>query len=143
MSTAPSMDRERDLAGIQDYWQRLRRGENSIPFSDDIRLASLSNMTQDVLLIEVYDDPVRFRVDIAGGRVEKHCGEPLAGKFLDEIPPRGPLDGLPAHCQDVLRARAPSYQIEGRGDQQFVRLVLPFWGNGHVDSCWSRLLVLQ
>jgi hypothetical protein len=24
-----------------------------------------------------------------------------------------------------------------------VRLVLPFWGNGHVDSCWSRLLVLQ
>lgn len=130
MTSAPSIAVEGDLARIQDYWHRLRRGENTIPFSDDIRLTSLSDKAQDTLLIEVFHDPVRFRVDIAGARVEKHYGAPLAGKFLDEIPPRGPLDGLSAQCQSVLEARTPGFEAH---KQQFARLVLPFWGNGHVD----------
>jgi hypothetical protein len=131
MTSAPSIAGvEGDLARIQGYWQRLRRGENSIPFSDDIRLTSLSDMAQHTLLIEVFQDPVRFRVDIAGHRVEKHYGAPLAGKFLDEIPSRGPLDGLAAQCQSVLEARAPGFKAD---KQRFARLVLPFWGNGHID----------
>ncbi len=134
MNSAPSIAGiERDLARVQDYWQQLRRGENSVPFSDDISLTSLSHMAQQSLLIEVFHDPARFRVDIAGPRVEQHYGAPLAGKFLDEIPARGPLDGLSAQCQSVLQARTPGYETRGQGKQRFARLVLPFWGNGHVD----------
>ncbi len=134
MSSAPSTAGiERDLARVQDYWQKLRRGENSVPLSDDISLTALPEMSQQSLLIEIFHDPVRFRVDIAGARVEQHYGAPLAGKFLDEIPARGPLDGLSAHCQSVLEARTPGYETRGQGKQQFARLVLPFWGNGHVD----------
>jgi hypothetical protein len=121
---------ERDLARIQAYWDRLRRGENSIPFSDDLQLTSLSDMAQHTLLIEVFHDPARFRVDIAGPQIEKHYGAPLAGKFLDEIPARGPLDGLSAQCQSVLEARTPSFEAH---KQPFARLILPFWGNGHID----------
>jgi hypothetical protein len=131
---------EGDLARIQDYWHRLRRGENSIPFSDDIRLTSLSDMAQHTLLIEVFHDPVRFRVDIAGPWVEKHYGAPLAGKFLDEIPARGPLDGLSAQCQSVLEARAPGFEAH---KQHFARLVLPFWGNGHFDMLLVAIVSLD
>ena len=130
MSSAPSIaGMERELARVQEYWEGLRRGENSIPFSDDIRLASLSDMAQRTLLIEVFHDPVRFRVDIAGARIEKHYGTPLAGKFLDEIPQRGPLDGLSAQCQAVLETRTPGHETRGVGKQHLARLVLPFWGS--------------
>jgi hypothetical protein len=133
MISAPSITEvEGNLARIQDYWQRLRRGENSIPFSDDIRLASLSSMAQDVLLIEVFDDPMRFRIDIAGARVEKQYGAPLAGKFVDEVAPRGPLDGLSAQCRAVVEARTPGYETRKASKQPLARLVLPFWGDGHV-----------
>src|ERR1700759_241960 len=83
-----------DLIRIQDYWQQLRRGENSIPFSDDINLASLPGTAQRTLLIEVFYDPLRFRIDIAGARVEEQYGEALAGRFLDEVAPHAPLEGL-------------------------------------------------
>ncbi|MBV8511656.1 MAG: hypothetical protein JOZ94_00540 [Xanthobacteraceae bacterium] len=129
-SAASVAEVERDLAQIQAYWDRLRRGENSIPFSDDLRLTSLSDTAQHTLLIEVFHDPVRFRVDIAGPQIEKHYGAPFAGKFLDEIPARGPLDGLSAQCQSVLEARTPCFEAH---KQQFARLILPFWGNGHID----------
>jgi hypothetical protein len=122
-----------DLIRIQDYWQQLRRGENSIPFSDDINLASLPGTAQRTLLIEVFYDPLRFRIDIAGARVEEQYGGALAGRFLDEVTPHAPLEGLSVLCQTAVNKHMHCYEIRGRGDQQYARLVLPFWGNGHVD----------
>lgn len=122
-----------DLIRIQDYWQQLRRGENSIPFSDDINLASFPGTPQRTLLIEVFYNPLRFRIDMAGARVEEQYGGALGGRFLDEVAPHAPLEGLSALCETAVNKQRHCSEIRGRGDQQYARLVLPFWGNGHVD----------
>ena len=134
MTSAPSVAQiDDDLVRVQDYWQQLRRGENSIPFSDDINLASLSEIARRSLLIEVFYNPLRFRIDIAGAHIEEQYGGVLAGRFLDEVTQQPPLDDLPAQCQTVVNGHKLCYEIRGRGDQRYGRLVLPFWGNGHID----------
>jgi hypothetical protein len=134
MKSTPSVaGSDDDLGRILDYWQQLRRGENSIPFSDDINLASLSDMASHTLLIEVFNNPLRFRVDIAGARVEEQYGDVLAGRFLHELASQPPLDELADKCQLVVNKRTFCHEIRGRGDRQYARLTLPFWGNGHID----------
>jgi hypothetical protein len=134
MTSAPlAAEIDGDLVPIQGYWQQLRRGENSIPFSDDINLAALSDKAQRTLLIEVFYKPLRFRIDIAGARLEERYGGALAGRFLDEVTPKTPFDGLASQCETVVHGRTFCYEIRGRGEQQYARLILPFWGNGHID----------
>lgn len=127
-----------DLVRAQNHWQRLMRGENSVPFADDINLAALSVFKHSTVLLQVFYEPTRFRVEIAGRRVEDQCDDPIAGKFLDEIRLRPPLDALPAQCRRAIDTRSPSYwrhePAAGSKAPEYARLILPFWENGRVDK---------
>ncbi len=138
---------EADLVQVEDYWQKLKRGGNSIPFSDDIKLTSLSGVEQNILLIEVFYDPVRFRVDIAGSWIEQQYGGRLAGKFLDELRLRTLLEGLAQQCTAALETRGPSYCPNVSSSDQtkpgYARLVLPCWGDGHINTLLAAIVPVQ
>jgi hypothetical protein len=138
IAASPIEAMEADLVRAQNHWQKSRRGENSVPFADDINLAALSSLERSTVLLQVFYDPTRFRVEIAGRRIEDQYGEPIAGKFLDEIKLRPPLDALPAQCRRAINTRSPSYwrhkPAAGSKEPEYARLILPFWDNGRVDK---------
>ncbi|HML13484.1 MAG TPA: hypothetical protein VK456_09280 [Xanthobacteraceae bacterium] len=139
--TAP-MTRDRPklkpvIAHVRGYWNRLKRGENAIPFWDDASIAALGAFADHVLLIDVFENPLRFRIGYAGRVIVERYGAPLAGKFLDEIGLHAPLDRLNAQCVDTLTRRAPTYEHEGLPENEpvmtYARAVLPLWGRGRIE----------
>jgi hypothetical protein len=43
------------------FWQSLKRGENGMPFSDDLRLSDLPELPARLLLLRVFAPLERFR----------------------------------------------------------------------------------
>ena len=69
-----------ELTAILNYWQGLRRAENSMPFADDIDLSAVASVPQRGMLLEVFEDPLRFRFDYVGQDVCSRFGEPLTAR---------------------------------------------------------------
>lgn len=126
-----------DLARVEAYWRSLLRGGAEIPFSDDLDLQSLSDMRSDVLLLEVFAVPLRFRLDIVGEHVEAPAQQSLAGRFTDEIKPTTPLEFLQSQACATLESGVPTlYDAGGNetsGQRGYARLLLPMWGDGHIN----------
>jgi len=118
-----------DLAQLRTYWDGLKRGENKVPFADDVALSKLPGLQGRLLLVDVFDKPVRFRFNIVGADVSAWYGGDLAGKFADEIEAKGPLAYFPAQASATVEARAPTFHQDGAA-----RLLLPLWGNGYVSA---------
>lgn len=118
---------ESDLARIHEYWGGLRRGENEIPFADDVNLSALARLKERVMLIDAFEQPQRFRLNSLGSEICADYGADVVGKFVDEIEGKGPLHFLNAQASATVEACAPSYHRNG-----FARLLLPMWGDGHV-----------
>jgi hypothetical protein len=70
---------------VLSHWESLRRGENEMPFWDDVKLAALPDLAGRLRLIDVFDDPERFRFSLIGVEFSHWFTEPVAGKFADEI----------------------------------------------------------
>ena len=49
------------LAQLRQYWNGLRRGENAVPFSDDVNPSALTGLSDNLILVDVFDRPQRFR----------------------------------------------------------------------------------
>jgi hypothetical protein len=131
---------EPNLDRILHYWNGLKRGGNDIPFWDDVKLSAQERHTRELALIEVFESPLRFRLDTIGEEVMRRYGTAVTSKFLDEIEPKPPLDGLVAQCHASLQRRAPSYYRPPSTDELFgargggyARLVMPLWGNGRIE----------
>jgi len=54
---------EAELVSIYECWQAMRRGDNDMPFWDAVNLSSLGD---DAALIDVFENPLRFRLGLAG-----------------------------------------------------------------------------
>jgi hypothetical protein len=114
------------------YWNGLKRGGNDIPFWDDVK-PSQAPLAGHVMLIEAFEDPLRFRLHIVGEDVTRRFGEAISGKFTDEVDPRPPIDGLTDQCQATVERRAPTYFRHMAGGMRYSRMILPLWGNGHIE----------
>ena len=55
---------EPDLAQVLAYWEGLKRGDAGMPFWDDVNLSALPNLSKRLMLIEVFDKPLRFRLGL-------------------------------------------------------------------------------
>jgi hypothetical protein len=131
---------EPNLDQTLSYWDGLKRGGNDIPFWDDVQLASQERRTRDLALIEVFENPLRFRLDMVGEDIMRRYGTVVTGKFLDEIEAKPPLDALADQCLASLQRRAPSYYRSSSLDAPsgaqrsgYARLVMPLWGNGRIQ----------
>ena len=115
-----------ELQQTKSYWDSLKRADASMPFWDDVKLSALSDIADRVLLLDVYDEPERFRVNTIGAQAGD--GDALRGKFLDGATPGARLDRLRAQASATVAARAPTF-YSGDG---YDRILLPMWGDGRI-----------
>ena len=132
-----------DLDRVYAYWNGLKRGDNDIPFWDDVKFSMKARLARDVMVIETFEDPLRFRFGLMGDDITHHYGAAITGKFTDEIDVRAPFDELTEQCRATVERRAPTYfQPAPGGGIGYSRLVLPLWGNGFIEmligaACFS------
>jgi hypothetical protein len=142
-STAPFSLPEKlepGLARVRAYWQGLKRGEADMPFGDDLNINAMPDMTGRLMLIEVFDKPIRFRLGMLGEQIKGRKSDDAAGKFLDEIEAHAPLQYLNSQASATIESRAPTHYRHGggRNDEQgslpngYARILLPLWGNGRI-----------
>ena len=99
-----------------------------MPFSDDLKLANLPDLTGELMLIEVFERPTRFRIERVGAGL---TSDALAGRFLDEAHLGPPFDFLAAQCSATVEGAAPTY-FRSTAEWPHSRLLLPFWGQGQI-----------
>lgn len=129
-SHTPPDTLEPDLARVLDYWKNLIRGENTMPFADDVDLSRLPELSASLMLLTAFENPDRFRFETAGDAIIREFGAPLAGTFSDELPEKAPLEAFTEQCAAAVSEKGPAY-FRSR-DGRYARLVLPTWGEGHV-----------
>ena len=125
-------DMDAGLVRVRDQWLGLRRGQADIPFADDVKLSELQDAAIDLMIIDVFERPMRFRFTIAGHRTASHYGQLIEGLFADEIVPKAPLDYLLSQSSATVEGRVPTYYRSPRSS--YARLMLPLWGDGHINS---------
>lgn len=130
-------DMDIGLAGVHDHWLSLRRGQADIPFADDVKLGALHDADVDLMLIDVFEHPTRFRITIAGPRIAGRYGQLVEGLFADEITPQAPLDYFLSQCSATVETRAPTCFRSTQSS--YARLMLPLWGDGHINSLLSAI----
>lgn len=123
-----------ELERVKDYWNGLKRGGNSIPFSDDAQFSTLTQLCPDVMMLTAFEDPARFRLDLVGEDVTRRYGAAIAGQFTDEVDLHAPIEALTDQCRaTVERGRPTWFHRAAAAGGGYARLVLPLWGNGHID----------
>ena len=115
---------------VFSYWENVRRGQAKIPFSDDIKLSALPGREGDLILLDAFAKPNRYRFGIVGENIVAAYGRDIAGLFLDEIEPGLPLNLIQSQASAAAELRMPSFYA---GDD-YLRLLLPAWGDGHVSA---------
>ncbi len=116
------------LQRVFAYWEGLERRGNEMPFWDDVKLSALPDLSDRLLLINVFADPERFRLNTVGGAFNGAQAAELPGKFIDEVELGGGLKFLRAQASATVEARVPTcYRAAS-----FSRLLLPMWGDGHI-----------
>src|SRR5512133_2928069 len=98
---------EPELARVCAYWDGLKRGEAGMPFWDDVDLTALPDLSGRLTLMEVFEQPLRFRFGTVGEEREKNYGGGVASKFSDEIEIRCPFDYFNSQCLATIESRAP------------------------------------
>jgi hypothetical protein len=126
-----------DLGRVRDYWESLKRGESSMPFWDDVKLSSLSDLSDRLMLVDAFENPQRFRLNSVGERIRKRYGADLADKFVDEISPKIPFEFFAAQASATIEAKTPTFfageaATGSGGHNGYARLLLPLWGDGHI-----------
>ena len=128
---------ETRLQVVLAFWQDLRRGQNALPFSDDVRLPQLSELPGRVFLLAVFAPPERFRIEFLNAAMPVSSA---TGKFLDELPPGTEFAFLRAQASATLEAAAPTFlRLTDASGDSFSRLLLPLWGNGQVNMILGAL----
>ena len=120
---------EPSLARVLAYWDGLKRREAAMPFWDDVKLSSLPDLTDDLMLMDVFSRPERFRFNTIGARIAQRHGDSVAGKFADDVDLHRPFRFLRAQCSATVEAREPTYYRDGGNSS---RLLLPMWGDGRI-----------
>ena len=131
---------EPGLARVRAYWEGLKRGAADIPFGDDLNITAMPDMAGRLMLIEVFDKPVRFRLGMLGEQIEGRKCDDAVGKFLDEIEVHAPLQYLNSQASATIESRAPTHYRHGGGRHRrdrspldgYARILLPLWGNGRI-----------
>lgn len=120
-----------DLQLIVALWKRLRRGENDMPFGDDLKFPDLSSLSARSFVLSVFVSPERFRFEFLHRDLQ---GVAMAGQFIDEILPGPDFSFLRAQSSATLEAAEPTFlQLSEDSGRRLRRLLLPMWGSGQIN----------
>jgi len=133
-----------DIRQILDYWLSIHP-DNGLPSRQHVDPLHFSRHLPNIRLIDVVDDPPRFRVRLTGERIAQHFRASQVGMFFDEINPDFEARESFIAFTTAVRTKEPywnSSRCELDAAKDFValeRVVLPLAGDGtNVDA----LLVL-
>ena len=139
---------EPDLSRVHAYWNGLKRGANDIPFWDDVKFSLRSRLGRESMLIDVFENPLRFRFDLIGADLTERYGGTIDNKFFGEIDLHAPFDELTLQCQATVEGCAPTYYYQTavrKGDTEhpagYARLLLPLWGNGRIEMLLGAVVL--
>ena len=93
---------EAELVSIYECWRARRRGDNDAPFSDDVNLPSPGSGADDAVLIDVFENPLRFR--LACGAVDVGPARSRAGR---KIPRLTRIRGTSRSPRSAVRRNSP------------------------------------
>lgn len=104
-----------------------------MPFSDDVDLSVLPNLSHKILILSVFALPERFRFEFLGKEWQART-EARTGSYLDEIRLDDEFSYLRAQSSATVEAAAPTFwrfaETSGGG---LSRLLLPMWGSGQIS----------
>ncbi|WP_321389819.1 PAS domain-containing protein [Emcibacter sp.] len=66
-------------------WQNIR-GDKSMPCRKDFRPAAVPSLLPNVSLVDVENDPRRYRFRLVGTATVKAMGRDVTGQYMDQIP---------------------------------------------------------
>ena len=139
---------EPDLSLVHAYWNGLKRGANDVPFWDDIKFSLRSRLGRESMLIDVFEDPLRFRFDLTGTDVTDWYGKAIGNNFLDEMDLHAPFDEFAAQCKTTIERSAPTYYCQTAFRKEdaghlngYARLLLPLWGNGRIEMLLGAVAI--
>jgi len=103
-----------------------------MPFSDDVKLSSLPDLTNYLILLDVFESPPRVRFNSVGQQIREQYGSDIADRFVDEVCPKPPFDFLASQASATIEAKAPTFFADGARGIHYTRLLLPTWGSGRI-----------
>jgi hypothetical protein len=116
------------LQRVEHHWRSLIRGANDMPFWDDFAPSALPG--QDIMLLDVFDKPLRFRFDsVVASEIEARYGQQVRDRFCDEIKASTPFELLNDQANVAVETGKPTLH-QGAN---YRRLLLPMWGDGRVS----------
>lgn len=119
------------LQPVVSLWKSLKRGENDIPFADDLGMDVLANLPGSLFLLRIFQSPERCRFEFLSESLRRSA---TVGSFLDEIPPGDDFSYLRAQSSATVEAAAPTFlRLTRSSGDSFSRVLLPLWGNGEVN----------
>jgi hypothetical protein len=104
--------RDPDLIAFYEYWLTLCAGRR-MPRREDIDPLSIpSGYLADLMLVEVLEEPRRYRYRLIGTHVVEASGEDRTGRYFDEVPfiKRNPV--IASQYDAVVARGKPLYSLE-------------------------------
>jgi hypothetical protein len=101
-----------------------------MPFADDVNLSKLPALAGNLLLVDVFAKPQRFRFNHLGDELIRRFGANVTGKFIDELDLHVPLEFFIAQASATVEGRSPTWYSSPRG---YARILLPTWGDGRIE----------
>lgn len=130
---------EPNLTRVLAYWESLKRSTNDMPFWDDVNLSMLPDLSDKLMLIDVFKEPLRLRFNVVGRELTDRYGEDVHGRFADKIEIRSPFQYLLSQCSAVIEGGVPTYYqhvseetANRHTSGKYSRILLPMWGDGHI-----------
>ena len=117
-----------------------------MPFWDDVKLSSLPDLAERLMLIDVFENPQRLRFNSVGSHIRERYGSDLSDRFVDELDAKAPIEFLTVPASATIEAKAPNFFASGPGaggdrGTGYARLLLPMWGNGRIGMLLGAIEV--
>jgi len=124
------------LAKLRDYWSE-KAGDRLMPSRSDLDpIIEIPEITPNIFLVDVEDDPPGFRYRLVGTEVADRYGRNFCGKRLDEIDFGDSHDTIRRDYEEAVRSGKPAYsrlQFEVETTNKLLlyeRIVLPLSNDG-------------
>lgn len=110
------------------YWAGLRRS-GRLPGRDDIRPDDFKRLLPTVSLIDVRNEPLDFRLRLAGTGLYGVYGREITGRTLGEVYNTGAADYWRRELTKIVEDRRPAVGVHS----------LAWRGASHISILWLRL----
>jgi hypothetical protein len=124
-----------EMNEIHAYWL-AKRGQRRMPSRWDIEPTEIPRLLRNLMLVDVFYNPIRFRYRLIGTNVVDATGENRTGKCFDSVDffAANPIvreqyatvvsTGEPVHSLE------PFYRLDTRREYEVERLLLPLSSDG-------------